>query len=144
MPVNPKGSCLPCRIVKDNIQKMNKSMTKHVMIYGIIYLTFFELVSLIIRNNVSDYDYKTFWFPLFTQLLCTVVFYNMWLFRNKKLTMCFRKVLIVVLLTIYYFFNFLTILIPTCNSLYSLIVLCMLLGSIYGLMLLTIFENKKT
>ena len=140
MPVNPNGSCLLCR-VNNTIKKVNDSMKKYTMVYAFFYLLLFELGSIVIRSMTTKENYDTFWFPLLTQLMMTIIFYNLLLFKNR-LKFCQRKTILVKVLTIYYFLNFVTILVPICNTFYINIVTSILLLVSYVIILLTLFKNK--
>jgi hypothetical protein len=141
MPVNPNGSCLLCR-VNNTIKKVNDSMKKYTMVYAFFYLLLFELGSIVIRSMTTKENYDTFWFPLLTQLMMTIIFYNLLLFKNR-LKFCQRKTILVKVLTIYYFLNFVTILVPICNTFYINIVTSILLLVSYVIILLTLFKNKQ-
>lgn len=141
MPVNPNGSCLLCR-VNNTIKKVNDSMKKYTMVYAFFYLLLFELGSIVIRSMTTKENYDTFWFPLLTQLMMTIIFYNLLLFKNR-LKFCQRKTILVKVLTAYYFLNFVTVLIPICNTFYINIVTSILLLVSYVIILLTLFKNKQ-
>lgn len=141
MPVNPNGSCLVCK-VNNAIKKVNDNMKKYTMVYAFFYLLIFELGSIIIRSISTKEKYDIFWFPLLTQLMMTIIFYNLLLFRNK-LKFCQRKTILVKVLTVYYFLNFITILSPICSTFYINIVTSLLLSVSYIIILLTLFKNKQ-
>lgn len=141
MPVNPNGSCLPCKI-KDGIKNINNNMKKYTMIYAFFYLLLFELGSIIIRSLSTKEEYDEFWFPTLTQLMMAVIFYNLLLFK-QRLKFCQRKIILVKVLVAYYFLNFITVLLPVCSTFYINIVTTILLAISYIIILLTIFKNKK-
>jgi len=135
----PPGSCGLCRGVKNTIKFINKNMYKHVMIYAFFYLLLFEGLSLFL---VKEENYAVYWYPLLTQLALSVIFYNLYLFRNR-LRFCLRKEIAVLSLTIYYGLGATAIAFQFCYSWYLELVNHLLLLTTAITLLLTIVQKKK-
>ena len=139
MAVLPPGSCGLCRTVKNTVKFINKNMYKHVMIYAFFYLLLFEGLSLLLRDRE---DYSLYWYPLLTQFALTVIFYNLYLFRNR-LRFCLRKKIAVASLTAYYGLGVLTMIFQICNTVYLQFINHLLLLVTMFTLLLTIVQKKK-
>lgn len=139
MAANPKGSCGLCRIVKSTIEKTNNNIRKHILIYSFFYLLVAEVATVFMRNLNN---YADFWFPLFVQTGYAVVFYSLFLYR-ERLKFCFRKNIVVFSLFLYYAFNAIVVLFSICDSIYTDIITYGLLTVIIVTLLVTIFKESK-
>jgi hypothetical protein len=131
----PPKSCGICRVA----EKINNNMRKHIIIYSFIYLFLFEISSIFLRNREN---YANYWYPLLTQLFLSVIFYNIFLLRDR-LKFCLRKSIVVFTLFLYYFFGLSTIVFQFCNSTYNQIISYGLLTIVFITLLLTIIQDKK-
>ena len=139
MAANPKGSCGLCKIVKQVIEKTNNNIRKHILVYSLFYLLIAEVATIFMRNLPS---YDLFWFPLIVQSGYAVIFYTLFLYR-ERLKFCFIKNIVVFSLFLYYIFNTLVIAFQICESIYTQVITYGLLSVIIILLLVKIFEPKK-
>jgi len=139
MAANPKGSCGLCRIVKSTIQKTNNNIRKHILIYSFFYLLLAEVATIFMRNLPS---YDLFWFPLFVQSGYALIFYSLFLYR-ERLKFCFLKNIAVFSLFLYYSFNAIVVAFKICESIYTNVITYGLLSVVIISLLIRIFQDKK-
>lgn len=139
MAANPKGACGACRLVRQIVERTNNNIRKHILIYSFFYLLLAEVATIFMRNLPN---YGDFWFPLFVQTGYAVVFYSLFLYR-ERLKFCFRKNIVVFSLFLYYTFNAIVVLFSICDSIYTNIIANGLLSTVIITLLITILEERK-
>ena len=138
MAVNPTTTCLPCRVIKETIKNVSHNINFHFIKYLLMYLVVVEIVTIFLAD-LDSYAYKIF--PAVTQFGYVCFLYFFYLHRYK-LKFCRRKRIVVKMLFIYYFINFITIIIPICLTTFTNIISYLLLTTVGITLLLTILKKE--
>lgn len=136
MPGNPKGGCLPCRVVKETAIKVGENLKKNIKIYAFFAIILIEFFSIVFQNKIPNEVYAYKIYPTLVNIEFAFIFLAIF-FHSERLRFCVRQKLIILFLIIYFLFNLITLLFPICWSDYSNIVNYSILGVITILFLAT-------
>lgn len=137
--------CSLCR-VSELVQKKLEVNKKSFLIYSIFLVLLIEWFSFfyikyfhVTTERITDY-YVTKMYPLLTQFCLLILFFSIFLWKDR-LHFCFRKSATTFYLSIYYLFNCLAIIFCFNTSVYYELVAYFTLGIASLLFLVSIFKK---
>lgn len=135
--------CNPCpygnKGIKETIKKVSINVRKHIVIYSFFYILGMEILSIFLSNAKN---YLTYWYPLLSTSGYFVLFFNLFLLRDR-LKFCLRKTICVLALTFYYLFAIICLVFQFSDELYTSIINYGLLGVALSTLVLTLYTLKN-
>ena len=140
----PKGilPCPGCRMIATAFKKANESVKTNVMIYTSAFVLIVELLTATILRDSIKAGCNPFYYVLFTQLVLFVVYMN-FNYSRKLLKYCFRQIIIIRTLMIYYLFGVLSLVFAIPDNLYSNIIKWSLLFVVFVSLILSLIHKKS-
>lgn len=129
MPGNPKGGCLPCRVIKETVVKAGENLKRNIKIYAFLAIILIEFFSIMFQNQIPETVYAYKIYPTLVNFEFGIIFLAIFL-NSDRLRFCIRQKLIILFLLLYFIFNLITLLFPVCWTEYSNVVNCSILSVI--------------
>jgi hypothetical protein len=109
------ASLPPCSLCKapKKVNEFMQDKKKPILVYSIFFVLLIEFATTIFNwfyvPTITQYDvYCMFYYPLFTQLCFFVIFFSIFLWK-ERLHFCYRKNAAVFYLSLYYLFGTLAV-----------------------------------